>query len=85
MRLSSYLPISAAALLLTFLPSWTVAQTAVTLYNPLPLEVRSPYFNFWSTPYSEETNTTGFHYFFTDAVSDDHHVFPFLSDTLAFA
>jgi hypothetical protein len=76
MRLSTYLPMSAVALFFTFflLPSsvaQTVGQTAVSLTTPLPLEVRSPYFNFWTPPYSPTSDLNSTEYFFTQAVGDN--------------
>ncbi len=71
MRISSYVPISVAALFLTFFPHTSVAQTAFELTSQLPLEVRSPYFNFWTHPYSPSGILNSSDYFFTQAVSDN--------------
>ncbi|KAH8976572.1 hypothetical protein EDB86DRAFT_3024004 [Lactarius hatsudake] len=61
MRISAYVSISVAALF-TFFPPTSVAQSAVELNSQLPLEVRSPYFNFWTRPYSPSgiLNSTDF-------------------------
>ena len=74
MRISSYFPISAATLLLTLLPT-SMAQSAVSLVSVLPLEVRSPYLNFWTPPYSSSTNLNTTDFFYTQVVSDD--TFPY--------
>ena len=74
MRISSYFPISVAALFLTLLPT-AVAQSAVSLISVLPLEIRSPYLNFWSPPYSPSTDLNTTDFFYTQVVSDD--TFPY--------
>jgi hypothetical protein len=70
MHISTYFSISAAAFFLTFLPT-TVAQNAISLISQLPLEIRSPYMNFWTPPYTSSTTLNATDYFFTQVVSDD--------------
>ncbi|KAH9173652.1 DUF1793-domain-containing protein [Lactarius sanguifluus] len=64
MRISSYVSILVAALF-TFFPPTSVAQSAVELDGQLPLEVRSPYFNFWTRPYSPSGILNSTDFFFT--------------------
>lgn len=64
MRISSYVSISVAALF-TFFPPTFVAQSAIELNSQLPLEVRSPYFNFWTRPYSPSGILNSTDFFFT--------------------
>lgn len=64
MHISTYFSISAAAFFLTFLPT-TVAQNAISLISQLPLEIRSPYMNFWTPPYTSSTTLNATDYFFT--------------------
>ena len=71
MRLSTYIPMSAVALFFAFLLPTSVAQTAVSFANQLPLEVRSPYFNFWTPTFSPSDDLNITEYFFTQAVSDN--------------
>lgn len=70
MHVSTYFSISAAAFFLTFIPT-TVAQNAVSLISELPLEIRSPYMNFWTPQYTPSTTLNTTDYFFTQAVSDN--------------
>lgn len=65
MHISTYVPISAVALFFAFFPPTSVAQTAPQLTSRLPLEVRSPYLNFWTPPPSLSANST--EYFFAEA------------------
>ncbi|KAI9442051.1 hypothetical protein BJY52DRAFT_1318827 [Lactarius psammicola] len=67
MRISSYFPISVAALFLTFFPPTSVAQTSTELTSQLPLEVRSPYLNFWTRPYLPSGIINSTEYFFSQA------------------
>ncbi|KAI9439667.1 hypothetical protein H4582DRAFT_1850840 [Lactarius indigo] len=67
MRISSYISISVAALF-TLFPPTSVAQSAVQLNSQLPLEVRSPYFNFWTRSYSPSGILNSTDFFFTQAL-----------------
>ena len=69
MHISTYFSIS-AALFLTLLPT-TVAQNAVSLTSQLPLEIRSPYMGFWTSPYSPSNTLNATDFFFSEAVSDN--------------
>ncbi|KAH9033214.1 hypothetical protein EDB83DRAFT_2525491 [Lactarius deliciosus] len=64
MRISAYVSISVAALF-TFFPPTSVAQSAVELNSQLPLEVRSPYFKFWTRPYEPSGILNSTDFFFT--------------------
>ncbi|KAH9053680.1 hypothetical protein EDB87DRAFT_1650741, partial [Lactarius vividus] len=66
MRISSYVSISVATLF-AFFPPTSVAQSAVELNSQLPLEVRSPYFNFWTRPYSPSGILNSTEFFFSQA------------------
>jgi hypothetical protein len=65
MHISTYFSLSAVAFFLTFLPT-TVAQNAISLSNQLPLEIRSPYLNFWTPPQTSSLTTLNA-FFFTQA------------------
>jgi hypothetical protein len=67
-----------AAFVLFLFPVPCLAQIEVPLAVPLPLEVRSPYLNFWTRPPSSSGNTTtSANLFFAEAV---RHLNPPSSD-----
>jgi hypothetical protein len=57
MRIQTYVS-TFAALIPFLLPLPCLAQIAVPFTFPLPLEVRSPYLNFWTQPPSLSGNAT---------------------------
>jgi hypothetical protein len=83
MRILTCVGTFAVALIALLFPVPCAAQIAVPLTIPLPLEVRSPYLNFWTRASSWSLNTaTSAGLFFAEAVS---HVTPrFLSIYLHF-
>jgi hypothetical protein len=75
MRVLAYVSTFAIALIPLLLPVPCTAQIAVPLTIPLPLEVRSPYLNFWTRASNSSGNaTTDAEFFFAEAV---RHVSPF--------
>jgi hypothetical protein len=75
MRILTYLPTLAVSLLTFWFPVPCTAQIAVPLTTSLPLEVRSPYLNYWTSPSNASDNTTTSAEFFAKAV---RHVNSFL-------
>ncbi|KAI9507330.1 hypothetical protein F5148DRAFT_1205922 [Russula earlei] len=62
-----FLSALAIILSLSLFPSSSIAQNVVSLVSPLPLEVRSPYLNFWTAVQTSASNTTSADFFFTEA------------------
>ncbi|KAN0113464.1 hypothetical protein V8E52_007745 [Russula decolorans] len=69
MRILTYLPTLAVSLLTFWFPVPCTAQIAVPLTTSLPLEVRSPYLNYWTSPSNASDNTTTSAEFFAKALS----------------
>ncbi|KAI0283549.1 hypothetical protein BC826DRAFT_189688 [Russula brevipes] len=67
MRMLPCISTLAGALLPLLFPYPVIAQTAVSLTNPLPLEVRSPYLNFWTPVPTSDSNISSAEFFFTRA------------------
>jgi hypothetical protein len=63
MRILTYLSTLAVSLLTLWFPVLCTAQIAVPLTTSLPLEVRSPYLNFWTQPSNTSGNTTSAEFF----------------------
>jgi hypothetical protein len=69
MRKLTWVSALAVALVPSLFPASCAAQIAVPLTIPLPLEVRSPYLNFWMlAPSWSENTTTSTEFFFAEAV-----------------
>jgi hypothetical protein len=68
MRILTYISIFAVSLLTLWFPMPCTAQIAVPLTTPLPLEVRFPYLNFWTSPSNTSGNTIASDEFFARAV-----------------
>ncbi len=68
MRILTYVSTFAGFLLTSWLLVPCIAQIAVPLTTPLPLEVRSPYLNFWTRPSITSRNTTTSAELFAEAV-----------------
>jgi len=68
MRILTYISIFAVSLLTLWFPVPCTAQIAVPLTTSLPLEVRSPYLNFWTSPSNTSGNTIASDEFFARAV-----------------
>jgi hypothetical protein len=68
MRMLPCISTLAGALLPLLFPYPVIAQTAVPLTNPLPLEVRSPYLNSWTPVPTSDSNISSAEFFFTRAV-----------------
>jgi hypothetical protein len=75
MRILTYLSTLAVSLLTLWFPVPCAAQIAVPLTTSLPLEVRSPYLNYWTSPSNTSGNATTSAEFFEKAV---RHVNSFL-------
>ena len=81
MRILTYVSTSAALIPFLF-PVPCLSQIPVPFTFPLPLEVRSPYLNFWTQPPSSSGNTTtSAKLFFAEAV---RHLNPPSGDPLTF-
>jgi hypothetical protein len=68
MSILTYVSTFAFSLLILWFPVSCTAQIAVPLTTSLPLEVRSPYLNFWTHPSNTSGNTTTSAEFFAEVV-----------------
>lgn len=69
MRILTYFSTLAVSLLTLWFPVPCTAQIAVPLTTSLPLEVRSPYLNYWTSPSNTSGNTTTSSELFAKALS----------------
>ncbi|KAI0306203.1 hypothetical protein B0F90DRAFT_973382 [Multifurca ochricompacta] len=70
MRILPYISTAISALLfllLSWFPALSIVRAAVQFSSPLPLEVRSPYLNFWTPVATSNSELTDTEFFFTEA------------------